>query len=127
RMIHVIHKAPILDNLAYRLEAEGKSIVIVGDAALDRNLMEFAEGADLLVHKCSFPSAVLEREQWAEFHTPPRELGRWARQRGVKRLVLKHFCLRPGVVELEELVREVKDTFGEERLIVGEDLLCVEI
>jgi len=127
RAIHVTHKAPILDNLAYRIEAEGRSIVVVGDTTLDRNLMELAEGADLLVHECSFPSAVMEREQWGEFHTAPRDLGRWARERGVKRLLLKHFCLRPGVVELEDLVREVQETFGAEGLIVGEDLLCLEI
>lgn len=127
RMIHVRHNAPILDNLAFRVEAEGKRIVIVGDTTPDERLMKFAENADLLVHECSFTSAVLEREQWGEFHTPPSELGRWAKERGVKRLLLKHFCLRSGVVELETLVGEVRATFGNEGLIVGQDLLTVEV
>jgi len=127
KMIHVRHKEPILDNLAFRVESEGKSIVIVGDTTLCENLMDFAEGADLLVHECSFPSQILDREGWGSFHTDPRELGRWARQRGVKKLLLKHFCLRPGVVELDTLVSEVRETFGDEGLIVGADLLTVEV
>jgi len=127
RMIHVKHQSPILDNLAFRVESQGKTIVIVGDTTLCDNLMEFADGADLLVHECSFPSDVLKREKWEAFHTPPRELGRWARQHGVKRLLLKHFCLRPGVVELDTLVDEVRQTFGDEGLIVGRDLLTVEL
>jgi len=124
---HVTHKTPILDNLAYRIEAEGKALVVVGDTTLCPELMDLAEGADVLVHECSFPSAVLEEEHWDAFHTKPRELGRWARERGVKRLVLKHFCLRPGKVELEPMIAEVRDTFGEEGLVVGEDLLELDV
>ena len=127
RMIHVEHKGPILDNLAFRVEAEGKSVVIVGDTTPCPQLMDFAEGADLLVHECSFPSHVFEKEKWDSFHTNPRDLGRWARERGVKRLLLKHFCLRPGVVELDPMVDEVRATFGDEGLIVGRDLLIVEV
>lgn len=127
RMIHVRHSAPILDNLAFRIEAEGKRLVVVGDTTPDERLMKFAENADLLVHECSFPSAVLEGEHWGEFHTPPKELGRWAKERGVKRLLLKHFCLREGVVDLDTLVGEVRATFGNEGLIVGRDLLTVEL
>ncbi len=127
RMVHVEHRGPILDNLAFRVEADGKSVVIVGDTILDERLARLAEGADLLVHECSFPSAVFDREQWERFHTRPADLGRWARQRGVNRLLLKHFCLRPGVVELDDLVNEVAEVFGTEGLIVGKDLLTVDV
>lgn len=125
--VHVLHKQPILDNIAYRIEAGGKSVVVVGDTTLCDSLMCLAEGADVLVHECSFPSEVLERESWGAFHTAPRDLGLWARQRGVKRLVLKHFCLRPGVVELPDLVAEVQETFGADGLVVGEDLMSLDI
>jgi len=127
RMIHVKHNHPVLDNLAFRIESKGISAVIVGDTTLCPELMEFAEGADLLVHECSFPTAMIEKEHWEEFHTSPRELGKWAKERGVKQLLLKHFCLRPGVVELDVLVDEVRETFGDEGLIVGRDLLTVEL
>jgi len=127
RMAHVLHKPHILDNLAYRIEAGGKSVVVVGDAVPSESLLRLAEGADLMVHECSFPSAVMEREKWGSFHTAPAELGRWAKERGVKRLMLKHYCLRPGVVELDPLVEEVRETFGSNGLIVGKDLMAVEV
>jgi len=127
KMIHHKHKSPLLDNIAYRIEAQGKSIVIVGDTIICENLKDFAQGADLMAHECSFPEKILIKEKWGKFHTNPKELGQWARERGVKQLVLKHFCLRPGVVELNDLVNEVKETYGNEGLIVGHDLLEIEL
>lgn len=127
KTIHNEHKAPIIDNIAYRIEAGGKSLVIVGDAKISEDLMNFAEGADLLAHECSFPEEVLLREKWDAFHTSPRQLGKWAAEKGVKKLLLKHFCLRPGVVELDTLVDEVRENYGSDGLIVGRDLLEIEL
>ncbi len=39
-------------NLAYRFEADGKSIVISGDTAYDPDLVELAKGVDILVLDC---------------------------------------------------------------------------
>lgn len=33
-IVHVLHKSHIIDNVAYRIEAEGKSVVIVGDTTI---------------------------------------------------------------------------------------------
>jgi len=126
RAIHVPHKAEYLDNLAYRIEAKGKSVVIVGDTTLSEDLQEFAEGCDLLAHECTFPTERLQNAQWGDFHTSPRALGRWARERGVQRLLLKHFAVQEGVT-VEAMVEEVRSEFGEEGLIVGEDLLTIEL
>lgn len=126
RMVHVNHGAPVLDNLAFRIEAEGKSVVIVGDTLPCESLMRLAEGADLLAHECTFPTARIESAQWGNFHTSPRELGRWAKERGVKRLLLKHFAVQEGV-EVEPMVEEVRAEFGSKGLITGHDLLTLEI
>jgi len=126
RAVHTIHKAPTLDNLAYRIEVGEKSIVVAGDNTVCESLMKLAEGCDLLAHECSFPSERIAAAKWEAFHTPPRELGRWAKARGVKRLLLKHFCCQPGV-EVEPMAAEVRETFGDEGLIVGRDLLEVEV
>ena len=126
RMVHVIHKSQILDNLAFRVEAEGKSIVVVGDTTECDALMDLAEGADLMVHECTFPTERIESAQWGAFHTSPRALGRWAKERGVKKLVLKHYAVQPGV-EVEPMAQEVREEFGDEGLIVGHDLLTVEV
>jgi ribonuclease Z len=126
RMVHTIHKSQVLDNLAFRVESGGKSIVVAGDNIVCEPLMELAEGCDLLVHECSFPSERIERHKWGGFHTPPRALGKWAKERGVKRLVLKHFCVQAGVA-VEPMVEEVREGFGLDGLIVGRDLLTVEV
>jgi len=126
RMVHVLHKQQILDGLAFRIEAEGKSIVVVGDTALCPALQDLAAGADLLAHECTFPTERIEKGSWGAFHTPPRDLGRWARERGVKRLLLKHFAVQPGVT-VEAMTEEVRSEFGKDNLIVGRDLLTVDV
>jgi ribonuclease Z len=126
RAVHVIHKSRHLDNLAFRIESGGRRLVIAGDNTVCDSLMDLAEGADLLVHECSFPSERLAEHAWNDFHTPPRELGKWAKARGVKRLLLKHFCVQPGVA-VEPMVEEVREGFGSEGLIVGRDLMSVEV
>ena len=126
RMIHVLHKSHILDNLAFRIDAEGKSVVIAGDNVLCENLMEMSEGCDLLVHECTFPTERIESAKWGSFHTSPRALGKWAKERGVKRLLLKHFAVQKGVA-VDPMAKEVREGFGNEGLIVGHDLLEVEI
>ena len=126
RMIHVLHKSHILDNLAFRVDADGKSIVIAGDNVLCENLMELSEGVDLLVHECTFPTERIEQAKWGSFHTSPRALGKWAKERGVKRLMLKHYAVQKGVA-VAALAQEVRDEFGDENLLVGEDLMTVEI
>ena len=126
QMVHVIHKPQILDNLAFRIESEGKSIVIAGDNVVCDSLMNLAEGCDLLVHECTFPSDRLEKHQWGGFHTSPRQLGRWAKERGVKKLVIKHYAIQDGV-EVEPMAEEVRSEFGDENLYVGHDFLEIEI
>ncbi len=126
KMVHTVHKPQILDNLAFSVESGGKRVVVAGDNVVCDSLMDLAEGCDLLVHECSFPTKRIEEHKWGGFHTSPRELGRWARARGVRRLLLKHFCVQQGVA-VEPMVEEVREGFGSEGLIVGHDLLTVEI
>ena len=126
RAVHVLHKSQILDNLAFRVEAEGKSVVVVGDTTLCPGLQDLAEGCDLLVHECTFPTERIRQGKWGGFHTSPRDLGRWARERGVKKLLLKHFAVQEGVT-VEAMAEEVRSEFGDRGLIVGEDLMTVTV
>jgi len=126
RMVHVLHKSHIIDNLAFRVEAGGRSLVVVGDTMVCEPLMSLAEGADLMVHECTFPSDRIDSADWGGFHTRPRDLGRWAKERGVKKLLLKHYAVQKGVA-VEPMVAEVRSTYGAENLIVGRDLLDVEV
>lgn len=126
RMVHAVHKSHILDNLAYRVEAGGKAVVVVGDTTICEPVMRLAEGADLLAHECTFPGEHIESHAWGDFHTKPADLGRWAKERGVKRLLLKHFAVQDGV-SVEGMAEEVRRQFGDEGLIVGRDLMTVDV
>jgi ribonuclease Z len=124
--VHTVHVPEFLDSLAFKIDAEGKSIVICGDNRVSEPLMDLAAGCDLLVHECTFPTERIEKAKWGGFHTSPRELGRWAKQRGVKQLMLKHFAVQEGVA-VEPMAQEVREEFGDDGLIVGRDLLEVNI
>ena len=124
--IHVPHAPAVLDNLAYRVQHEGKTVVIVGDSMPCEQLMQFAAGADLLVHECTFPHDYMVAREWDSFHTSPKELGRWAKTMGVKKLLLKHFAVQEGVT-VEDMVAEVASEFGRDGLITGADLMDVEV
>ena len=71
-------------SLAYRVEAEGRSLVYSGDTDESDSLVELARGADLLVLECVNPFKV-------PGHLTPPEAGRLAAQARVGRLVLSHF------------------------------------
>jgi ribonuclease BN (tRNA processing enzyme) len=83
-------------SLAYRVEAEGRSLVYSGDTDESDSLVDLARGADLLVLEAANPFKV-------PGHLTPAEAGRLAARAGVGRVVLTHFyppCDEVDVVAL---------------------------
>lgn len=73
------------DSVAYRLEDRTHSIVYSGDATSRGKLGQLAEGVDILISECSFPSG------WeTEDHLNADTLGEIAQKAGVKSLVVIH-------------------------------------
>ncbi len=74
---------------------DGKSVMFSGDTAPCDRLIALAQGADLLIHECTFPRSAIEFRSragigtWA--HTSPVELGEIAVQARVKSLIATHF------------------------------------
>ena len=79
----------------FRLEAEGKVIAISSDTAPCENVGKLAQGADLLIHECTFPQSFIDhraRTGVGTFnHTTPTQVGQIARDAGVKALAATHF------------------------------------
>jgi ribonuclease BN (tRNA processing enzyme) len=114
-----IRSAPvnhIQGSLAYRLEAEGKTLVYSGDTDVSDSLVELAKGADLFILECANPFKV-------QGHLTPAEAGRIAARANVKRLVLTHFYPPCDEVDVAGLARR---EFTRE-VIRAEDGLRVEI
>ena len=71
-------------------------------------------------------TARIEQGKWGGFHTSPKALGRWAKEAGVKKLVLKHYAIQKGVT-IEPMAEEVRNEFGPDGLVVGHDLLTIDV
>lgn len=79
-----VHSVP---SLAYRVENEHHTVVYTGDTEPSQMIFRFAEGADVLIHECSFPVGFKTTN-----HTTPDMLTDLMQKQalGVKHLYLVH-------------------------------------
>jgi ribonuclease BN (tRNA processing enzyme) len=103
-------------SLAYRVEAEGRTLVYSGDTDVSDSLVNLARGADLLILECAQPSKV-------PGHLTPEDAGQMAAQAGVPRLMLTHFY--PPCDEVDVVARAAREFAGE--IIRAEDDLKVAV
>nr|WP_315486247.1 MBL fold metallo-hydrolase [uncultured Undibacterium sp.] len=133
----VVHP-PVTPAFAYRFDHQGKSIVISGDTTYSENLVRLAQGADVLVHEimhtpsldqllATEPNATRLKEHLLASHSTAEQVGRVATQAKVKKLVLSHF-VPGGYPYLEDRVwlDAVRPYFDGE-IIVGSDLMEIQI
>jgi len=133
RAARVAHP-PIRDAYAYRFDARDLSVVISGDTAPSEALVRLARGADVLVHEVLLYSTE-EVSRWigkpadhplvrhiVQSHTSFRDVGRIAREAGVKMLVLSHFVPGDVPVDREGILAEIRKSFAGD-VVFGEDLM----
>lgn len=109
--------------LGYRLECEGKTIGISGDAVESPALLTLVKEADLLVQCCHQKGDAASDSQ--TIIASARQAGRIADQAGVKKLALTHVPPQ-SENQLMILLAEAKEEFGGE-VLLAEDLLLVEV
>ncbi|MDA1097862.1 MAG: MBL fold metallo-hydrolase [Proteobacteria bacterium] len=118
---------PPMHALAFRFSFNGRSLVVTGDTAMCDELIEFCQGADvLLIDACAakpsddLPPArrrIIERLH--EFHASPQDCIDIAAKARVSKVVLTHHL--PGVEPDYDASRFSGD------VIVGNDLDVIEI
>jgi ribonuclease BN (tRNA processing enzyme) len=96
---------PIIDSFALRFlipQPDGERVIVFsGDTTFIPEMIGFAHGADILVHEAMYlpgvdrlvqktPNATRLREHLLASHTLAEDVGRIARDAGVKHLVLNH-------------------------------------
>ncbi len=115
--------------LAYRVEQEGKSLVVSGDTVACDSLIQLAQGADLLVQCCFIAEAVITTpyRQWLTQNViaSSGQVGKIAAQAGVKTLVLTHFNDMPPEM-LAAIEADVRRDFAGQ-VYLGEDLLEITV
>jgi ribonuclease BN (tRNA processing enzyme) len=133
--VKVIHP-PLPHAYAYRFDAPDRSIVLSGDTAVCRELIAFAQGADVLLHEvihlagidrivARTPGAARLREHLLAAHTTTAEVGKVAAAAGVKALVLNHLVPGDDPAITDEMWRAepAADFAGE--VVVGRDLQVI--
>lgn len=123
----VIHCQPQLTCLAYRLDAQERSIVFGGDTAPTEKLTQLAAGTDVLVHMCHFINGVITDARLTGCCSGHLDAARTARDAQVSTLILVHLTeqvSRPGI--RERLLYEAGQIF-DGHIILGEDLLDIPL
>lgn len=88
------------ESVAYRLDDGNHVMVYSGDSTTRGELVQLAEGADVLVCECSFPSG------WeTEDHLNADTVGQIARQAAVKTLIVVHRYPPAMAVDLTAQIR----------------------
>lgn len=117
-----IESAPVDHNpesIAYRItSADGSSVVYSGDTDFSENLIELANGADLLICESAMPDSLQVKG-----HLTPSMAGEIATRAGVHKLVLTHFY--PDC-ENVDITQECRKTYSGP-LLMAEDLMEIKV
>ncbi len=109
-------------SFGYRVDYNGRSVLLSGDTSFDQNLIANGQGVDLLIHEVR-----MRRPGAANgIHTSPEETGTVLSETGAKMGVYSHIMLGPGPRSDEEKIRELEARTRKNYdgpVIVGEDLL----
>jgi len=107
------------ESIAYRItSADGSSVVYSGDTDFSENLIELANGADILICESAMPDSLQVKG-----HLTPSMAGEIATRAGVHKLVLTHFY--PDC-ENVDIGQECRKTYSGP-LILAEDLMRIAV
>ena len=130
----VDHGDLIKPAYGYRVDYDGRSVVISGDTRFSPNVVKYGTGADLLIHEVAAVRPELLAEPAVQrvmaHHSSPQQAGRVFRLARPRLAVYTHLVLldRPGVpaLSVDELVRQTRESY-DGPLVVGADLMTIEI
>jgi ribonuclease Z len=100
----------------------GRKIVYTGDTKPYENFAKFAEGADLVIHDCTFDDSLKDKAD-VDGHSTPTQAAEQAKAAGAKQLVLSHISARYSNAEI--LLAQAKKTFANS--IIAEDFMELEL
>jgi ribonuclease BN (tRNA processing enzyme) len=132
----LVNHPPVVPAFAYRFDAADRSIVISGDTAPSDNLIQLAEGAEVLVHSAVYlpavdrlvarvPNAATLKRSIIAGQTSAEDAGRVAQAAGVKVLVLSHLIPADDPEITEQMWADAARVHFRGSVIVGKDLLHV--
>ncbi|HEU0073320.1 MAG TPA: MBL fold metallo-hydrolase [Dehalococcoidia bacterium] len=128
----VVDHGPVAPAVGFRIDYEGRSVVLSGDTRYSTNLIEHAEGADLIVHEVCAPEMIRATsnrppettEQIINHHTTPEQAGTLFTQLQPRLAVLSHIVGPPGCEG--EVLDGTRRTY-QGPLEMGHDLMAIEV
>ncbi|WP_247480217.1 MBL fold metallo-hydrolase [Bradyrhizobium sp. CW9] len=128
--IEVDH-APVEPAYGYRIDYEGRSVVLSGDTRISDNLVRAAAGVDLLVHEVASPETFVragvnpERaKSVVAHHVTPEQAGEVFERTKPRLAIYSHIVLPTATAD--DLVPASRKTYNGP-LEVGEDLMVIEV
>jgi len=124
---------PVNPAFGYRLDFDGRSLVISGDTTAIDTLVEHARGADVLVHEVVSPELTRQRsavvdpaaiERIIARHATPEDCGRLFARIKPRLAVYSHIV--PSVATADDLVGPTRRAY-DGPLAVGHDLMTITI
>lgn len=132
------HHPPVIESYALKFELGTKTVVFSGDTTFFPPLVEFAMGADYLVHEVTYrpaldamfarrPNAARLKTSILSHHTTAEDVGRIATLAKVKTLVLNHFVPGDDPNLTPEIWADAVGATFKGKIIVGSDMLTLAL
>jgi len=131
----VDHGAAIKPAFGYRIEYDGRAVVISGDTRCNENVVKYGAGADLLIHEVAIVRPELACEPFIQrimaHHTTAREAGTIFERARPRLAAYTHLVFlaseRVSPATVDDLIAETRQTYNGPLVVVGEDLMLFEI
>jgi ribonuclease Z len=130
----VDHGDAIKPAHGYRIDYDGRSVVISGDTRYNENVIKYGTGVDLLIHEvtCARPELMQEVhiQRIVAHHTTPREAGLVFARTKPKLAAYTHLVFLASdeipALTVDDLVAQTRQIYAGP-LEIGEDLMAFEI
>lgn len=123
-----VDHGPMEEAYGYRINYDGRSVVISGDTTYNDNLIKHAQGTDLLIHEVVVVKEGPDVEYRSEahknieaYHTTPEQAGEVFNQVKPKLAVYTHLALL--IPESQTNIEERTEKIYGGEVVVGEDLM----
>lgn len=132
-----VNHSDVIDSaLGYRLDYQGRSVLISGDTRYSENLIKYAKNVDVLIHEViairdEVMAASPLARKIANYHTSPEEAGKVFSLAKPKLAVYTHVAIPPldpsrPLLTTDDIIKRTRKYY-DGQLVVGEDLMVIEI
>jgi ribonuclease Z len=126
----LVDHEPVKPALGYRVDYDGRAVVLSGDTRKSANLVKYARGVDVLIHEVAaateadLKASPLSRSIVAH-HTNASEAAEIFREAAPKLAVFSHIVLRGAATE-RDIMRVTQAAYPGE-VVMGEDLMTIDV